>query len=184
MDFLIHSIGKGTHLGRYLYYAGSVVLLAWQANFCTHKKLFGPAVKNLLSSRSSEALTKKDSPASLSKSPASVHRFSILVRKLTRHTPTKMPTDDRTVAIFAVLASVALLSGSLVVTYRCNTSLFKRQHRAKTGQLQTTKVETEGINPEKLTRFLSHSSLRSYPSTNTRELSSKNSKASTLTYCE
>lgn len=95
-----------------------------------------------------------------------------------------MMLDDKTIAIIAVLVSVCFLATLTVVTYRCNPSLFKRQHRHMPGRPRpkVSRVDTERIDPEKLTRFVSQSSLRSYASPSTTgRLATKDSKASSLT---
>lgn len=95
-----------------------------------------------------------------------------------------MPLDDKTIAIIAVLVSVGFLAVLTFVTYRCSPSLFKRQHRHRPGQPRpkVSRVDTERIDPEKLTRFVSQSSLRSYANPlATGKLSAKESKASSLT---
>lgn len=81
---------------------------------------------------------------------------------------------DRDIAIATVLSAVAFLSLLTFVTYRCNPSLFKRQHRRRlVGPHQHQPADAERIDPVKLSKLVSNtSSLRSYATNDTSRASS------------
>lgn len=88
----------------------------------------------------------------------------------------------RDIAIITVLCAVGFLLLLTYTTYRCNPSLFKRQHRARPGITRSvSQVDSQRIDPVKLSKMVSNASLRSYATTITTQSSLKSAKSSTLT---
>lgn len=91
----------------------------------------------------------------------------------------KMTLPTRDIAIITVLCAVAFLACLTYITYRFNPSLFKRQHRARPGPRRPKNPEdSERINPVKLSRFISNTTMGSH-ATNTTQHSTKSANSTT-----
>lgn len=93
-----------------------------------------------------------------------------------------MALPGRDIAIVTVLCAVGFLLILTYTTYRFNPSLFKRQHRARRPGLtrSVSQVDSQRIDPVKLSKMVSNASLRSYATTTTTQTSLKSAKSSAL----